>query len=104
MNSIFDEYMKHNIMSKCEEFFFDYLAEAGLKDEYLTEEDREIVAKHIEFLMDMASEIHMEFKDDDEGAYDALVDKLVGTCVINKMNEVRLCRLLSERNDQDGDV
>lgn len=99
MTSMFDLYMKNNIMTSCEEFFNVFLEKEGVPEEGLTEEERELVGTQIDYLLGMIEDIYKQYKDDLE-AYTEIADKLIGVAVLAKMNEARLCRLLNEANDK----
>lgn len=100
--SMFDLYLKNNIMTACEKHFNDFLEKEGVPDEGLTEEEREIVGTQVDYLLRMIQDIYMEHKDDIE-AYTEIADKLVGVCVLAKMNEARLCRILNILTDKIKD-
>jgi len=99
MPGLFDLYIKQDIMENCEAFFNNYLKEEDVPDEGLTEDERELVGKQVDYLLDMMTEIHLENPDDYNEVTDTIIDKLIGMTVVAKMNEARLCRLLNEAND-----
>lgn len=99
MAGLYDLYIKNDIMENCEAFFNQYLKEEGVPDEGLSEEERELVGHQVDFLLDMMTEIHKENPDDYNEVTDTIIDKLIGMCVVAKMNESRLCRLLNEASD-----
>jgi len=94
MASMFDLYLKNNIITTCEKFFNDFLEKEGVPDEGLTEEERELVGKQVDYLLRMIQDIYMSFEDEMD-AYTEITDKLIGAVVLAKMNEARLCRLLN---------
>jgi hypothetical protein len=96
MSSIYDMYLKDNIMAKCETYFNQHLKEQNAENENLTEEDREMVKKQIDSLLAMIVDIYTNNKVE-ENALAEIVDKLIGVCIVGKMNEARLCRLLNEK-------
>lgn len=93
---LYDLYMRQNIFNYCAEYFDQYLKEEGSEEDQLTEEDVETVNDQIEFILNMIKEIYTKY-DDELKANDAIIDKLIGMCVVTKMNEVRLCRVLNEK-------
>lgn len=99
MTSMFDLYMKNNIMTACEEHFNAFLKKEGVPEEGLTEDERELVGKQVDYLLGIIQDIYMQYKDDLE-AYTEISDKLIGIAIISKMNEVRFCRLLNEVIDK----
>jgi len=99
MASMFDMYMKNNIMTACEKYFNDFLEQEGLPEERLTEEEREQIGLQVDYLLSMIQDIYMS-NEDEVDAYTEIVDKLVGVSVLAKMNEARLCRLLNEAADK----
>ena len=99
MPGIYDLYLKSDIMESCEEFFNRYLKEEGVPHEGLTEKDREVVGKQVDYLLDMITKIHIDHPDDYDEVTDETIDKLIGMCILGKMNEARLCNLLNECND-----
>ncbi len=101
-NSIFDLYLKDNIITKCENYFNSYLKQEGIPHEGLNEKEREASYKQLDVILDMITEIQLENGGDTIEAADIVVDKLVGLCIVSKMNEARLCRLLNEsQKDKD---
>lgn len=100
--SMFDLYLKNNIMTACEKYFNDFLVKEGVPEEGLSEEEREVVGTQIDYLLKMIQDIYMEHEDDIE-ANTAILDKLIGVCVLGKMNEARLCRLLNILTDKIKD-
>ncbi len=102
MTSMFDLYLKNNIMTTCEEFFNVFLEKEGVPEESLTEEERELVGKQVDNLLRMIQDIYTSGKNDLD-AYTEIADKLVGITVVTKMNEARLCRLLNELQDKIKD-
>jgi len=96
---MFDLYMKNNIMTACEKYFNEFLKKEGVPEEGLTEDERELIGKQVDYLLGMIQDIYMQYKDDLE-AYTEISDKLIGVAVISKMNEARLCRLLNEVIDK----
>ena len=99
MTSMFDLYLKNNIMTTCEEFFNEFLKKEGVPEEGLTEEERELVSKQVDNLLTMIQDIYTGHGDDID-AYTEIADKLVGITVVTKMNEARLCRLLNDLQDK----
>ena len=99
MTSMFDLYMKNNIMTACEKYFNEFLKKEGVPEEGLTEDERELVGKQVDYLLGIIQDIYIQYKDDLE-AYTEISDKLIGVAVISKMNEARLCRLLNEVIDK----
>jgi len=99
MSSIYNHYVENKILNRCEEYYAKFLADAEVED-HLTDEDRIPVADHVNFLVSLVERAAKEEKDDNEDAIDTLVDVLICTCVLNKMNEVRLSRLLNEADDE----
>jgi hypothetical protein len=99
MTSMFDLYLKNNIMTTCEEFFNVFLEKEGVPEEGLTEEERELVSKQVDNLLAMIQDIYTSHEDDID-AYTEIADKLVGITVVTKMNEARLCRLLNDLQDK----
>lgn len=102
MTSMFDLYLKNNIMTTCEEFFNVFLEKEGVPEEGLTEEERELVGKQVDNLLRMIQDIYTSGENDLD-AYTEIADKLVGITVVTKMNEARLCRLLNELQDKIKD-
>lgn len=102
MSSIYDQYLKDNIMTHCLDYFRKYLAEEEAVDEILTEEDQKLIYSQIDYIMDMIVRIYREY-DDERDALAEIVDKLIGFCIVGKMNEARFCRLLNERDSDDGE-
>jgi hypothetical protein len=96
MSSIYDQYLKDNIMDNCLDYFRQYLTEEEAMDEILTEEDQELIYKQIDYIMDMIVRIYNE-NEDERDALAEIVDKLIGFCIVGKMNEARFCRLLNEK-------
>lgn len=99
-NSIYDLYIKNDIMAACETYFNKYLKKEGVPHEGLTEEERELVSRQIDFILEMITRISAKHGDNEQAAADDIADKLVSLCVIAKMNEARLCRLLNEAADK----
>jgi len=99
-SSIYDLYIKNNIMAACETYFNKYLKKEGVPHEGLTEEERELVGRQIDFILEMITIINAKHGEDEQASADDIVDKLVSICVIAKMNEARLCRLLNEAADK----
>ena len=99
MASMFDMYLKNDIMLICEESFNRYLKEEGVIDEGLTDEERDFVGTQVDYLLDMIQDIYTSY-DDDSDAYVEIADKLIGISIVAKMNEARLCRLLNEAADK----
>lgn len=102
MVSIYDLYIKSDIMDTCESFFNSYLEEEGVVDEGLSEAERETVGDQVDHILDMITRIHKQNPGDDGKSADEVVDKLIGYVVVAKMNEVRLCRLLNRFIDGEG--
>jgi len=82
-NSMFDMYLRDNVITTCETYFNSYLKKEG----------------QLDVILDMITEIHLENEDEQE-ASNIVVDKLVSLCVVSKMNEARLCRLLNELQER----
>ena len=99
-SSIYDEYIKSGIMEHCEVFFNKYLKEEGVTGEGLCDEERKIVGTQVDYILSMMTEIHLEHKDNYDEITDEIIDKLISMCVVAKMNEARLCRLLNEAADK----
>jgi len=97
MDSIFDLYLRNDIMNRCESFFDEYLIEQGVPEEKLTEEDRKLVEQQVDAILDMITRIHLENEGSELTQASEVIDKLIGFCVVAKMNEARLCRLLNEK-------
>ncbi len=87
-------------MAACETYFNKYLKKEGVPFEGLIEEERELVGRQIDFILEMIAQISLKHGDDDQAAADDVADKLVSLCIITKMNEARLCRLLNEATDK----
>ena len=102
MSSLFDLYLRDNIMDTCEAYFNDYLRDEGVSNEKLNEDDRVVVGYQIDILIDMIERIYKEYDDEFE-SYGEMIDKLIGFCIVGKMNEARLCRLLNEAEDKKDD-
>jgi hypothetical protein len=100
--SMFDLYLKNNIMTACEKYFNDFIEKEGVPDERLTEEERELVGTQVDYILKMIQNIYMKHEDDME-ANTEILDKLIGICVLAKMNEARLCRLLNILIDKTKD-
>ena len=100
MPGLWDFYIKADIMENCEAYFNKYLEEEKAPDEGLTDEERETVGRQVDYLLDMMTEIHQEHPDDYNEVTDTIIDKLIGMCVVGKMQEARLCRLLNELTDK----
>ena len=98
-NSIYDLYLKDNIINKCETFFNIYLEQEGVPHKGLSDKEREAASDQLDIILNMILEIQSENVDEKE-ATGIIVDKLVALCVISKMNEAILCRLLDEVNDK----
>lgn len=108
MSSVLDYYLKGNILRKCEEHFNAHLKEEGFEHEKLLPKERELMEKQLGYLLDMIVEISSQYEDDFDG-YAEIIDKLIGFCIISKMNECRLCRIINNLNDKingddDGNV
>jgi len=99
-NSIYDLYLKNDIMAACETYFNEYLKEEGVAHENLLEEERELVDRQVDFILSMITEIDLKHVGDERAATEEIVDKLVSVCIVTKMNEARLCRLLNEAADK----
>lgn len=99
MTSMFDLYLKNNIMTACEKYFNEFLEKEGVPEEGLSEEERDVVGTQIDYLLTMIQDIYTAHKDETD-AYTEITDKLMGVAVIAKMNEARLCRLLNEAVDK----
>ena len=100
MTSIYDMYMRDNIMTTCEKYFRDYLDREGVPEEHLTDSERDLIYIHIDAITSMITDIYN--KAGDGGDPDStVIDKLIGICVIGKMNEARLCRLLNMVTKKD---
>lgn len=100
MSSMFDMYLKNNIMSKCEDFFNDYLKREGALEEKLTEDERESVSEQVDYLIEMMQDICAEHDDgEEEKALIEIIDKLFGFGILAKMNEARFCRLLNKKEN-----
>lgn len=95
MPSLFDLYLRNNIMSKCEEYFVDYLKSEGFEKEGLTNEDRKLIEDQVDTLLDMVEKIYLSYKDESDGLLE-IVDKLIGYCIVGKMNEARLCNTINK--------
>jgi hypothetical protein len=100
MPGLYDMIIKSDIMENCEAFFNKYLEEEGVPDEGLTDDERDLVGQQVDYLLDMMTDIYQEHPDDYDTVTDTIIDKLIGMCVVAKMNEARLCRLLNELNDK----
>lgn len=100
MPGIYDLYIKSDIMENCEAFFKKYLDGEGVLHEGLTDENRETVGKQVDYILDMLTEIHIDHPDDYDKVTDEAIDKLIGMCILGKMNEARLCNLLNECVDR----
>jgi len=98
-NSIYDMYLRDNVITTCETYFNSYLKKEGISYEGLSEEERELSYNQLDVILDMITEIHLENEDEQE-ASNIVVDKLVSLCVVSKMNEARLCRLLNELQER----
>jgi len=103
MSSIFDLYLKESIMVACEAYFNDYLESEGVIEEALSDEERKTVSQQIDIIIDMMGRIYKDHDDEFE-AYGEIVDKLIGFCIVAKMNEARLCRLLNEAAEKLKDI
>ena len=95
MSSIYDLYMKDNIMSHCEEYFREYLEKEDALDEDLTDTERDIIRLQIDSLTNMIVRTYHNHEDESD-ALAEIVDQLIGFCIVGKMNELRFCRLLHE--------
>jgi len=102
MSSIFDLYLKENIITSCEAYFNEYLEDENMPEEALNDEEREVVAQQVDIIINMIGRIYKEYDNEFE-AYTEIVDKLIGFCVVSKMNEARLCRLLNKVTDGKDD-
>lgn len=100
MSSIFDMYLKNNIISKCEYFFNDYLQQEGVPDEKLTENELAFIEKQLDYLINMIVRTYNKNEDECD-ALAEITDKLLGFCIVAKMNESRLCRLLNALNKEN---
>jgi len=98
-NSIYDMYLRDNVITTCETYFNSYLKKEVISYEGLSEEERELSYNQLDVILDMITEIHLENEDEQE-ASNIVVDKLVSLCVVSKMNEARLCRLLNELQER----
>ncbi len=87
-------------MATCETFFNKYLEKEGAAHEGLNEEEREIVGRQIDFILEMITRVSEKHGEDEQRAADDIADKLVSLCIVTKMNEARLCRLLNEATDK----
>lgn len=87
-------------MAACETYFNNYLKEEGVPHEGLTEEEREVVSRQVDFILEMITALDLKHNGDEQAATEEIVDKLISVCIVNKMNESRLCRLLNEASDK----
>lgn len=99
MSSIFDLYLKDSIMSKCEEYFTNYLIKEGFEAEGLTEADRGLIESQIYTLLNAVEKTYNEHENENEGLLE-ITDKLISYCIIGKMNEARLCNVINELLDE----
>jgi len=101
MPSIYDLYIRDNIMETCETYFNNHLEDYDILNESLTEEDRDLIRKEIDNMLIFIAAQLKKFPPDSFEAYDDIIDKLVGFCVISKMNEVRLGRVINNLREKD---
>jgi hypothetical protein len=93
---IYDLYIKTKIMQRCESHFMNYLKDMGAENEALNDEDIKLIEKNLSYLMDMMAEI-VEEKGDNKDAYAEIIDNIIGFCIMGKMNEARLVRVINEK-------
>lgn len=98
MSSIFDMYLKDSIISECEKFFNDYLKDEGVPEEGLTEGEWETIDKQVDYLIKIIQNIYAE-NENEVDALTEIVDKFMGLCIVSKMNEARLCRILNKKEN-----
>jgi hypothetical protein len=103
MSSMFDMFIEENIMITCENFFNSYLDDEDCSDDRLTEDERNMVRGQVGYVIGMIERIWKE-NESEEAAHTEIIDKLIGMCIVSKMNEARFCRLLNKKDDKDGDV
>jgi hypothetical protein len=95
MTSMYDLFLNENIMTACESFFNGFLKDGGIEG-CLTEDDRAMVGSQVDYIIGMIEKIWVNSATAEEG-HTEIIDKLIGMCVVSKMNEARLCNLLSEK-------
>jgi hypothetical protein len=98
MSSIYDLYLKNNIIAECTKHFKEYLKEQDAENEDLGPEDLEGISLQIDVIIKLIVDIYREY-DEEADALAAIVDKLIGICILGKMNEARLCKILNERKE-----
>ena len=96
MSSIFDLYLKEKIMRNCEENFIDFLKEHASEDEQLTAEDRKLIENQVEYIIDLIERVYLQH-DNEVDALVEITDRLIGICIMGKMNEARLCNVINEK-------
>ena len=88
-------------METCEAHFNEHLKDHNSLDEALTEEDRALIEKQVDDLLILISDTLKKYEPEDLEAYDDIIDKLVGFCIISKMNEARLCGVINKLTEKD---
>ena len=66
MSSMFDMFIKENIMASCEVWFNEYLVEQGSPEDALTDKEREPVSLQIDYILGMVEGILREHTDAEE--------------------------------------
>lgn len=102
MSGMLDLYLKEKIMSRCEASFNEFLKEHDAEEEKLTDKDREIIESQIDYLMDMVEEIYLEFEKETDALIE-ITDRLIGICIMGKMNEARLCNVINKLVEKEDD-
>jgi hypothetical protein len=95
MASIFDLYLKDNIMINCEEYFMDYLESENFENESLTSEDRDLIENQVDNLLMIIEKTYLSFENETDALME-IIDKLIGFCIVGKMNEARLCNIINK--------
>ena len=101
MPSIYDLYIRDNIMEICETHFNEHLEDQNVLAESLTEEDRNFIRKQLDDLLTLISDTLARYGMENLEGYDDIIDKLVGFCIISKMNEARLSRIITSMTEKD---
>ena len=101
MPSIYDLYIRDNIMEICEAHFNEHLKDLNGPGEALTEEDRDFIRKQLDDLLTLISDTLGHYGTENLEGYDDIIDKLVGFCIISKMNEARLSRIITSMTEKD---
>lgn len=101
MPSIYDLYIRDNVMEVCETHFNEHLKDQAVPGDSLTEEDRDFIRSQLDDLLTLISNTLASYGSENLEGYDDIIDKLVGFCIISKMNEARLSRIITTMTEED---